>query len=166
MRHIVGLVLAAGLVFATSDAAHAQVRLAPEVSLADDVDFGVGGRAFFPIPSLHRNMEIAGFFTVYFPGSNQSYWELGGTWYYLFRLPDNASLIPKIGAGMTAGWFSSDPPGGSSSSRNDVGLHLVGGLEFPQGRFQPYVEGGVGIGDIPDFFLRGGVSFALGSGGS
>lgn len=160
MRHSGWLLLfTCGMLLAAPDAS-AQVRLGPELTVADDVDFGIGARAFFPIPSVHPNMEIGAFLDVYFPGNDASYFELGGTWYYLFRLADNPNLVPKVGAGMTVGHFSRD-----EFDNTEVGIHLLGGLEFPLPTIQPYLEAGVGIADIPDFFLRGGISFRLGGSG-
>jgi hypothetical protein len=161
MKRAGWLVLFTGLLLMAAPDASAQARLGPELTIADDVDFGIGARAFFPISSVHRNMEIGAFLDIYFPGNDASYFELGGTWYYLFPLADNANLVPKVGAGMTVGRFSRD-----ERDNTEVGIHLLGGLEFPLPTIQPYLEAGAGLGDIPDFFLRGGISFRLGGAGS
>jgi len=166
MRHIVGMVLAVGLLFVAWAPTEAQVRIAPEVVVGDNVDFGVGGHVFFPVPSVSPQIEVGGFFDIYFPGSF-NYWELGGTVYYLFPLEGTASVIPKAGAGVTIGFssYDSDSPGVDNSSSTNVGLHLLGGVEFPMNKVQPFVEVGAGLGDIPDFFLRAGVGFKVGGGG-
>lgn len=160
MRRSGWLLVVTGVLLFAAPRVSAQVRLGPELTVADNVDFGIGARAFFPIPSVHPNMEIGAFLDIYFPGNDADYFEVGGTWYYLFPLADNPNLIPKVGAGMTVGRWSV-----SESSRTDVGLHLLGGLEFPLPTIQPFIEAGAGLGDIPDFFLRGGISFRLGGSG-
>lgn len=159
-----GLATAAGLTMAAlPTATRAQVRLGPEIVVADNVDFGIGGHAFFPLRSVP--MEIGAFFDLYFP-DRSDYFEIGGTWYYLFNLPENPNVVPKVGGGVTLGNFSrdSDSPGGDDSSNTEVGIHILGGLEFPMRTLQPFVEVGFGIGDIPDFLVRGGLAFAVGGG--
>lgn len=163
MRPAPSLLIVLGILAVPPSEVQAQVRLAPEVLLADNVDVGIGIHGFFPLQNAP--MEIGAYFDLYFPGS-YDYFELGGTWYYLFPLADNPNIVPKFGAGVTIGnaSYDSDTPG-ADNSNTEVGLHVLGGLEFPMPSFQPFVEVGAGIGDIPDFFVRGGLSFRLGGGG-
>lgn len=162
------LMLVASLL-ALPQTAESQVLLAPELAIGDDVDFGVGGRALFGLSSVQPALQAAGFITIFFPGENVSYFELGGTLYYRFILPDNPGIVPKAGAGVTVARGSSDysipGEGESSSSSTNVGLHLLGGLELPRGKIVPYGEVQAGIGDIPSFAIRVGVGFAVGGGG-
>ena len=145
------------------------VILAPELAIGDNVDFGIGGRALFGLSSVNPALQGAGFITLFFP-DNFDYFELGGTLYYRFVLPDNPGIVPKVGAGATVGFSSSSvsSPGlddETSSSNTNVGLHLLGGVEFPRGKIVPYGQFQVGIGDIPDFAILLGVGFAVGGGG-
>lgn len=58
--------------------AHAQeVHIAPQVSLADDVALGLGGRALVN-PSDMEGYEIAGSFDYFVPGGNTDYWKING----------------------------------------------------------------------------------------
>ena len=167
MKHTTwSLILVASLFFLPRTA-RAQVILAPELAIGDNVDFGVGGRGLLNLSSVNPSLQAAGFITIYFPGPFD-YFEFGGTLYYRFVLPDNPGLVPKVGAGVTVGRSSfSDSPGfeGGSDSSTDVGLHLVGGLEFPRGKIVPYGQILAGIGSIPDFAIQLGVGFAVGGGG-
>jgi hypothetical protein len=164
MKYGAGLVMVVGMLLTTSTSTQAQVRLAPEVIVSDDQDFGIGAHAFFPVHSVSPNLEVGTFFDLYFP-KNRSYFELGATLYYLFALPDNANIVPKAGAGFTLGFLNVDDDPNDNLSSTHVGLHLVGGLDFPMDKMQPFIEVGAGLGEIPDFFVRGGIGFTVGGGG-
>ena len=153
------------MVLVAVESGHAQVRLAPELVIAEDVDFGLGGHVFIPIGT--SNFEVGGYFDYYFVSGAAGYSELGGTGYYLFRLPDNPSIVPKVGAGMALGFVRFDRlVSGDSETVTEVGVHLLGGVEFPLGGIQPFVEGGVNLtSELPQWVIRGGVGFALGGGG-
>ena len=101
-----GLALAAGWLCLTVQSADAQIRLAPELALAEDVDLGIGAHAFFPVGT--SNFEIGAHFDHFFVSGPAGYSELGGAGYYAFRLPDNPSIVPKVGAGVTLGFVSLD----------------------------------------------------------
>jgi hypothetical protein len=126
----------------------------------------VPGASFRCRPSRSPPISI-----IYFP-DGFDYLEFGGTAYYLFTLPDNPCIVPKVGAGLSFGRFSFDDALGDigipgfeiDASATEVGLHLLGGIDFPMNSLRPYVEGGVGLGNIPDFFIRGGVGFTVGGG--
>ena len=160
IRSVVRVATLAGALMAPA-AANAQVRLAPELAVADNVEFGVGARAFFPIGSV-PNLEIGAAVDFYFP-DNFDYYEFAGLVYYTFPQPDAPTILPRVGAGPVIGVtsFDTDSQDTSGASSTNVGLQLLGGIDFPLATVQPYVEFGLGIGDIPDFFVRGGVGFGL-----
>lgn len=158
-----GSLLLALLLFCAPEA-RGQVALGPEVSVAEDVDVGIGAIVEAPLTSLHQNLEFAGRFTFYFPDGGD-YWEMDGDVRYLFPLEGGNDLVPFALAGLAIGHFSWDydgPGEGASGSSTEVGLRIGGGLKVPMGAFTPFAELGLGIGDIPDFSLRLGGTFPLG----
>ena len=156
---IAGIVLA--LVLGASDPTEAQVRLAPELVFADDVDFGIGAHAFFPLGD--SNIEIGAFYDFYFVAGNAGYSDLGGTAYYLFRLPDNPGIVPKVGAGLTVGFVTLDPNFATVDGTTELGAHVVGGADFTVGTSRPFVEVGVNLtSELPQWLIRAGWGFELG----
>jgi len=164
MRTIVtGSLLLALLLFVAPDA-QAQVAIGPELSVAEDVDVGIGAIIEAPLASLHQNLEFAGRFTIYFPDFG-NYWEIDGDVRYVFPLDGENNLLPYALAGLAIGRFSWDyegPGDVGSVSDTELGLRIGGGLKVPFGRVIPFAELGLGIGDIPDFSLRLGGTFPLG----
>ena len=144
--------------------ARAQVAIGPELSVAEDVDVGIGAIIEAPLASLHQNLEFAGRFTIYFPDFG-NYWEIDGDVRYVFPLEGENNLLPYVLAGLAIGDYSFDyegPGGGGTASDTEVGLRIGGGLKVPFGRMIPFAELGLGVGDIPDFSLRLGATFPLG----
>lgn len=164
MREILtGLCVSALVAIGGSDL-QAQVALGPEVSLAEHVDAGIGVVLEAPLTSVNANLEFAGRFTLYFPDVID-YWEIDGDVRYLFPLADQPQLLPYALGGIAIGRYSYDSNGpGEDISRGntEVGLRVGGGLKIPMERVLPFVELGLGIGDIPDFTFRGGLTFPLG----
>jgi hypothetical protein len=142
-----------------------QVSVAPEVAIGDDVDFGIGGALSLPLTQLHEDLEFAGRFTFFFP-DGFDYWEINGDVRYLFSIEGNDQIVPFALAGLAIGnaSYDADVPDivEVDESNTEVGLRLGGGIKVPQDRFVPYAELGLGIGDIPDFAIRVGLSFLLG----
>ena len=157
--------MALSLLAFTAPQARAQVELGPQLSIANDVDFGLGVNLGLPLTSLHQNLEFSGNFTLYFP-DNIDYWEIDGNIRYLFHLQGNSSMIPFAMAGLAIGrssWDGDHVPGLGDDSNTELGLRLGGGAKFPMGKTTPFVDLGLTIGDLPDFVLRGGLTFPLGS---
>lgn len=157
------LVLAAlGL---SAQEAQAQVELGPQVSVAEDVDVGIGANINVPLSSIHRNLEFSGNFTFYFP-DGFDYWELDGDIRFLFPLSGETSLLPYAMAGLAIGDFSLDGDGDIGPPHYDdseLGLRIGGGFKIPMQNVTPFVDLALTVGDLPDFTLRGGFSFPLGN---
>ncbi len=165
MKKLCTGLFALALLLGTADPSEAQISLGPEISIADDVDFGIGAVLEAALSSLDPNLEMAARFTLYFP-DRIDYWELDGDLRYLFPLDDQNEIIPFVLAGIAIGHasFDYDGPGADivDDGNTEVGIRLGGGLKIPMDRITPFVELGLGVGDIPDFTLRGGLTFPLG----
>jgi hypothetical protein len=152
------------LFFFSAPGAHGQVALGPEISLAEDVDLGIGAVMEAPLTSVYENLEFAGRFTLYFPDGGD-YWEIDGDVRYLFPLEGENALLPYALAGIAIGhssWNYETPGEGRSGSDTEIALRIGGGFKVPMDRLTPFVELGLGIGDLPDFTLRGGLTFPIG----
>jgi len=159
----VALVLAAFAL--TAQEIQAQVELGPQVSVAEDVDVGIGANINIPLRSIHPNLEFSGNFTFYFP-DKFDYWELDADVRYLFPLSGNTSLLPYAMAGLAIGDFSVDVEEDIGPPRYDdseLGLRIGGGFKVPMETVTPFVDLALMVGDLPDFTLRGGFSFPIGN---
>ena len=140
-----------------------QVTISPEVVLADNVDFGIGGTISFPLEDLNENIEGFAGFDLFFPDA-VDYWQITGGLRYLIEI-DNPDVLPFLGAGLGIGNFSFDVPEGSilDGSSTEIGLLLGGGAKFnTSSSVQPWAEFLIGVGDLPDFAIRVGAGFELG----
>ena len=162
MRALFTGVLLFALLGMSAPQVQAQIAVGPQVSAADDVDFGIGAVLDVPIPSLHEALEFAGAFTFFFP-DHGDYTELEGTVRYLFHLHDSA-LVPFALAGMGVG-FASHEHDGQEESETHVDLKFGGGIKAHMERLIPFAELDFGVGDGPDFTFRVGVALTLGAGG-
>jgi opacity protein-like surface antigen len=147
-----------------SSPARGQVALGPEISVAEDVDLGIGAVIEAPLTSVYEELEFAGRFTVYFPDAGD-YWEINGDVRYLFPLEGENALLPYVLGGIAIGHSSWDydvPGQGGTGSDTEIALRIGGGFKVPMDRITPFAELGLGIGDLPDFTLRGGLTFPLG----
>lgn len=160
MKILFAGILALALLTLSAPAVQGQIDLGPQLSVAEDVDVGIGVNVVAPLTTLYENLEFSGNFTFYFP-DGVDYWEIDGDVRYLFPLPDNTSILPFAMAGLAIGRFSWDA-GIRDGSETELGLRLGGGFKMPMDNFTPFVELGLGVGDIPDFTLRGGLTFPLG----
>jgi hypothetical protein len=154
------------LLLCGATAVEGQLRVGGELAFADDVDFGIGALVEVPLTSINENLEFGGRFDFFFP-DGYDYWEINGDVRYLFPLPDNSQVVPYALAGLAIGRISADidvdiPGVNVDASNTEVALRLGGGVKFPMERVTPFAELGLGIGDIPDFAIRGGLSLALG----
>ena len=141
-----------------------QIALGPEISVAEDVDLGIGAVIEAPLTTIYEQLEFAGRFTLYFPDGGD-YWELNGDVRYLFPLEGENALLPYALAGIALGhssWDYEGPGEGGSGSDTEIALRIGGGFKVPMDRMTPFAELGLGIGDLPDFTLRGGLTFPVG----
>lgn len=164
MKKLFTGLFALALFLGTADLAQAQISLGPEISIADDVDFGIGAVLEAALSSFDPNLEMAVRFSLYFP-DRIDYWELDGDLRYLFPLTDQNQMIPYVLGGIAIGHasYDFDGPGIDVDDGNtEVGVRLGGGLKFPMDRITPFAELGLGVGDIPDFTIRGGLTFPIG----
>lgn len=131
----------------------AQVHLGPQLSLASDTDFGLGGRLVAGVPE-YAGFEAMGSFDLFFPDAPADYWEINGNVLYNFEIPDLPSLRPYAGGGLHLARVSSDVGGDT-----DLGLNLLAGNKFPLDGFTPFAELRVELGGGEQFVLTGGVLF-------
>jgi hypothetical protein len=164
MRTRFAVPLVVSLLALVASPLHGQIALGPEISLAEDVDVGIGVVMEAPLSSVYEQLEFGGRFTLYFPDGGD-YWELDGDVRYLFPLEEEHSLLPYVLAGIAIGhssWDYETPGGGGSGSDTEVALRIGGGFKVPMARMTPFAELGLGVGDLPDFTLRGGLTFPVG----
>lgn len=114
----------------------AQVHFGPQVSLADDVDVGLGGRVVAGVPH-YRGLEFAGTFDVFFPGGDLDYFEVNGNLLYNFEIQGSTSVRPYAGGGLNLARIDHPTTGGDT----ELGLNLAGGAKFTtDGPLTPYLE--------------------------
>lgn len=117
-----------------------QVHLAPQVSLADDADVGLGGRIVAGVPN-YTGLEFAGSFDVFFPDGDVDYWEINGNVLHNFELAGTTSFRPYAGGGLNIARFDRDETLPGRDDDTEVGLNLVGGTKFAtESPATPYVE--------------------------
>ena len=153
-----------------------QAHLGAELAYANDLDLGVGLRVDVPVAAVHEQFRLVGSFLYFFPGESSDeipgvdadveYWEanVNGR----FRIAtDDASLTPYVGAGLNIGRLTGSVDitgvGGTSESSTELGLNLLGGVEFGRGPSRPFVEGRFEVGGGEQFVVSGGITIPLGN---
>jgi len=152
------------LALSTADL-HGQVRFGAQASYGDDTDFGLGVRLTSSLRSLFPRTPIAfhGSFDYFFPdeggsGVDLTYWEINPNVVYLVPVR-NSTLGPYVGGGLNIAYASVDVGFGSESD-TELGLNLVGGLQFGTAtRLRPYVEVRLTVSGGDQFVLTGGLLF-------
>jgi hypothetical protein len=134
------------------------IAFGPQVSWADDTDFGVGARLVFGLSDLYPNLEaiISGDYFFWDACDDCTYIEVNAN----VALPINveAALNPYVGGGLNIARVSVDfGEFGGSASDTEVGLNVLGGLKFPGDSFTPFVEARFEIGGGEQFVLTGGI---------
>ena len=145
----------------------AQVDISPVAGFGnDEVNFGIGAIVGFPLESLHEAIEGAASFMLFFPTDPLGYWEIDALLRYNIELA-NPDVLPYVTAGLGIGNYSIDVDvpgfGGFGFSGTEMGLRVGGGAKFnPDAGITPFGEVLLGLGNLPDFLLRGGVSISVG----
>lgn len=175
----------AGLVLVTlvlwSVPAAAQVTFGAQGSYGDDSDFGVGARVVFPIgedldqpsESIFSQLRLTGSFDWFFPDCGDggtfdgtefeidcTYWELNGNG--ILPLNFGESIDPYVGAGLNVahGSASSSVSGFEAEfSDTEMGLNLLGGLEFGPSGLPLFAELRIELGGGEQFVLTLGALF-------
>src|SRR6266568_1172557 len=140
-----------------------------EANWSSDVDFGIGGRAVFPLRSLIPKTPLDGIvsFDYYFPshpsGTTLHYLEINGNVAYRFTVR-GSSLGPYAGGGLNIAHASSSVTFGTttiSGSDTKAGLNLLGGTTFKLkgSKLTPFVDAHGEIGGGKNFIITGGVRF-------
>jgi hypothetical protein len=158
MRRHTSAVLAALCLAPAALAAQGAPRLGGQVSVAQDVNAGLGVRLELPLsPALARDLRVAVAFDYFFPDSPLNYWELNTDLAWGFHLA-GTSLTLYAGAGLNIARSSlSDVP---RSGVTDVGVNLLGGVRFSTAaRLTPFVELRPELGGGDRLVLTGGIMF-------
>ncbi len=131
---------------------HAQARFGPQLDVGSKADFGIGGRVQINLGSADR-LAIIPMFDWFFPGDDQTYWELNGNLAYFFKV-NTTSVAPYAGGGLNISYFSRD-----GESDTDPGFNLLGGTLIGPGPVHPFVEVRFELAGGEQFVLTGGVLF-------
>lgn len=143
------------------------VRVGGQVSYADDADLGIGPRLAIELPSVASGVWLVGSFDYFFPddgflssGTDVDYWEINGNIIYAIQLPNAPNVEPYLGAGINIARVSAttESPAAEFSDTN-VGLNVLGGLDFPLQGLTPFVEVRLEIDGGEQFVIAGGVMF-------
>jgi len=138
-------------------------RVGPMLALASgDVDeTGLGVVGEFGVAS---KMSIAPQFILYFPGNNQSFFELNANLNYYFFAQDVFELYGLGGLNFARYGYEYNNGQGNTvkDSNSEIGLNLGIGSNFQLGKtFVPFAELRFTLGDYDQFVLGLGVKFNL-----
>ena len=147
----------------------AQIRFGGQLNYGDDTDFGLGARLVLDDPALGE-FRFIGSFDLYFPGSRSAggvdvdgdYWEINGNIVYDFEVTTSPNLTPYVGGGLNVAHASAEattPLVSASASDTELGVNLLGGLEFGVGKLRPFVEIKVELEGGEQFVITGGILF-------
>lgn len=124
-------------------------------------NFGIGVRYENSLNRLVQNLPLRAAASFdYFFIDNVTYFEINANVLYSFTMA-NSPVTPYAGGGLNYARMSVDfgPPIGSQSN-SDVGLNLVGGVQFrSMGSLKPFVEGRFELGGGENFIITAGLLF-------
>lgn len=141
--------------------AEAQVQFGPQLSYADDFDFGIGARAQFDLGSAVDEGGTFGdlrgvvSFDYFFPDcelGDCSYIEINGNALYPFDV--EGEVEPYVGAGVNIARVSVE-----DVSDTEVGLNALGGINFGLGPFMAFSEARIELSGGEQFVLTFGALF-------
>lgn len=139
--------------------AAAQVSFGPQLSLGTDSDFGLGARLVFPLRTEALGIDGVIDGNYFFAGDEVDSW-LDANFNVRLPLPLAEAFDTRIGAGLNATFISLEGTGSPSSETNtDLGLNVLGAVDFPRGRMTPFGELRVIIGGAEQVVLTGGFTF-------
>ncbi len=148
------LVMAILLMATGAGEARAQgFRWGPELSLADDADFGIGARMEFDFTGSRLSLLANG--DIFFPGNDITWIELNANLVYNFDVASAPTVTPYAGGGLNIRYADV----GSGGSDTDPGLNLLGGVRFDAGSISPFVEAKFEIEGGDQFVVTGGILF-------
>jgi hypothetical protein len=136
--------------FSEAQELYAQARFAPQLNVGSKADFGLGGRVQVNLPD---RLAVIPMFDWFFPGDDQTYWELNGNLAYFFKVNTN-SVAPYAGGGLNIAYSSQ-----GDTSHTDPGFNLLGGTLIGSGPVHPFVEVRFELAGGEQFVLTGGVLF-------
>jgi opacity protein-like surface antigen len=135
------------------EGSEAQVRFGGQLNFADETDFGLGPRVAFDLEELGPRFQIIGTWDIYFPENDAvDFWELNGNIVYRFDLPETEGVDPYGGGGLNVARTEVGDVGDT-----DLGLNILGGVEFPLASVTPFVELRVTAEGADQFYITGGV---------
>lgn len=143
--------------------ARAQMGFGAHASFASEVDLGIGARAMFEAPV--ERLTIVPSLDFFFPSSGISgmtmrWIELNGNVHYAFPLSDaEMPYLPYAGGGLSLARHSVSF-GSVSDSEMELGLNLVGGVNFLNlASFTPFAELRFNTAGSGQLILTGGINF-------
>ena len=101
-------------------------------------------------------------FDLFFPGQNQSYWEINGNVTFPIPMNDGGSMDPYFGGGLRLAHYGVDIPGVGEVDDTELGLDLLVGSRFAsKGKWAPFAELRLPLGGMEgvDFILAVGIYF-------
>lgn len=140
---------------------HAQFKVGPRVTVdvGDIEEFAIGGDVRYTLSQVDAPIQLSGAFDLYFPEGDVTLFTVDLNGHYVFPTEGTISPYAGAGIGITSVSFDERFGGGSDS---DVGLNLVGGIEFQAGSVRPFAQGQFTVGgDFDRFGITGGILFAL-----
>ncbi|HUF11581.1 MAG TPA: hypothetical protein VMN78_00610 [Longimicrobiales bacterium] len=165
--------VALALGFFAASPAEAQVGFGVQGSWGDDSDLGVGARVVAPVGhmitadggSVLAGLKAIGSFDWFFidcpDGVDCSWIEINANGAVPLPLE---GFSPYVGAGLNIARISFESeeqgvPGAFDVSDTEVGLNLLGGLDFPLGGLNAFAEGRFELGGGEQFVVTVGVLF-------
>jgi len=129
------------------------LQLGPQLSLAEDYDVGLGGRAVFNVGDP-GGWEGIGSFDLFFPDNEVDYWELNGNLVYNFPVEQSRTFFPYLGGGLNIGRAEV-----AGVSDTELGVNVVGGSKFDAEGLTPFVEARIELEGYEQIVVTGGVLF-------
>ncbi len=156
--------LAALVLILSPGVLQAQVNIGGQLSLAKEMDFGIGARTTIDLSIPSFPLEVIASFDYFFPedrpaGNDVTYWELNGNVAHEF--PVRSPVVkPYVGAGLSLAHTSNSSVG--MAATNELALNILGGAKFTMGNLNPFGELRIELGGADQFVLTGGVMFQVG----